>query len=452
LVLFYLILTHTVMTNLQNKNCPICTEQYNHSNRMIVPCVSCAFSCCSHCIRIYLKMDSTLYPQCMNCHVEWSTEFLSTYFPKSFLWKEYASKLKTWLYQKEISFVADTQQDWIDHQKQLEIQSRIKAITNRIKLYKRMIQELSEQILRLSDESERIKETRALSSGVYHNNGIVATCLRPHCLGYFIRHNETSLICPLCRINACPICMCEIDLSMPPHQCESSTLKSIQIIRNDCKPCPKCHVLIYKEEGCDQMWCTLCHVLFSWKTGQPLRQISWIHNPHYLEYVRSGRSDTRDVPLLPPYGLIAMLVQSYPKRDPIYYVYAQTVQLRDITLTQLGRSMFQHNYQTFLRERIEYMSKRISEQQYREFLFRKNKAKDKCNELSYWIRSFIQHISDTFHIIAEKNQPIVNDHYYESFHKIIMTHYDTTEKILRKYDSSVTNPFRDLYYEFMNHL
>lgn len=43
--------------------------------------------------------------------------------------------------------------------------------------------------------------------------------------------------------------------------------------------------------NCDQMWCTQCHVAFSWRTGQVVTN-GVVHNPHYYEWVRS-RNDGR---------------------------------------------------------------------------------------------------------------------------------------------------------------
>jgi len=45
------------------------------------------------------------------------------------------------------------------------------------------------------------------------------------------------------------------------------------------------------------MFCTQCHVSFSWKTGD-IQTGGVLHNPHYFEYMRS-RSDTGTIPRQP---------------------------------------------------------------------------------------------------------------------------------------------------------
>jgi hypothetical protein len=57
------------------------------------------------------------------------------------------------------------------------------------------------------------------------------------------------------------------------------------MLAKDSKPCPKCQSLIFKINGCDQIWCTQCHTAFSWKTGKFEKHI---HNPHYYEWQRKN--------------------------------------------------------------------------------------------------------------------------------------------------------------------
>ena len=84
------------------------------------------------------------------------------------------------------------------------------------------------------------------------------------------------------------------DTQQSRHVCNPDDVATFQALSQNTKPCPKCHVLIYKIDGCDQMWCTQCHVAFSWLQTR-------IHNPHYFEWMRqNNRVIPRDPLDIPP--------------------------------------------------------------------------------------------------------------------------------------------------------
>jgi hypothetical protein len=95
--------------------------------------------------------------------------------------------------------------------------------------------------------------------------------------------------CGICHVQVCPDCHEVVNRSEAPHQCDSSVVKSIQTISQETKPCPTCHVPIYKTEGCIHMWCVQCHTAFSWKTGNPIQKF---HNPHHQEWLESRARET----------------------------------------------------------------------------------------------------------------------------------------------------------------
>jgi len=71
------------------------------------------------------------------------------------------------------------------------------------------------------------------------------------------------------------------------HECDEDVVSCVSLLRTKCKFCPKCKVVIEKEEGgCDQMFCVMCKSLFSWKTGRLVTEGEPRHNPHYYEWER----------------------------------------------------------------------------------------------------------------------------------------------------------------------
>ncbi len=124
-----------------------------------------------------------------------------------------------------------------------------------------------------------------------------------------------ALLCGLCGVEICRDCheVISKDDSVPPlfasliegaeaekddkkdvvivapHICNPIMLASTKAIRRDTRNCPNCVTPIYRIEGCNQMWCTVCNNAFDWKTGQPIQGA--VHNPHYFEYLARSNNN-----------------------------------------------------------------------------------------------------------------------------------------------------------------
>lgn len=72
------------------------------------------------------------------------------------------------------------------------------------------------------------------------------------------------------------------------HVCNPDDVATASLLKKDSKPCPKCATLIFKIDGCDQMWCTQCHTAFNWRNGTIETKI---HNPHYYAWLRENTKD-----------------------------------------------------------------------------------------------------------------------------------------------------------------
>ena len=68
------------------------------------------------------------------------------------------------------------------------------------------------------------------------------------------------------------------------HTCDPASVETAKMLQKETRPCPTCKALIFKTDGCDQMWCTQCKTPFSWRTGK--KEEGRIHNPHYYEWLR----------------------------------------------------------------------------------------------------------------------------------------------------------------------
>lgn len=88
------------------------------------------------------------------------------------------------------------------------------------------------------------------------------SCQRRNCEGNIISIGG-EYRCNECYLKLCMGCL-EISHT---NACKKELMENVQSILKDCKPCPKCHVLIFKDGGCNHMHCLACQCDFDWTTG-----------------------------------------------------------------------------------------------------------------------------------------------------------------------------------------
>lgn len=256
-------------------DCQICSEKFNRSTRIQVECI-CGEICCRSCLKKYIQSKSE-DPHCMFCRVKWNLEFMSKHFEKNYISKEYRDYRENILYEKELGFLPATQPLV---EKQIKIET-IESEMSKLETEKyEMLRKYNEQI------RNKQRDINELKSKTTEKRRYVRKCPNNDCHGFL----STQLKCELCSSWVCSHCR-EIKGNQQdsPHTCDPQILESIQFLNNDTKPCPNCSALIYKIEGCSQMFCTECHVAFNWNT---LRiETGIIHNPHYFEWRRQRRNN-----------------------------------------------------------------------------------------------------------------------------------------------------------------
>jgi len=136
----------------------------------------------------------------------------------------------------------------------------------------------------------------------------VRACPWENCRGFL----SSAWKCGMCDNWTCPDCH---EVRGPTkdaeHTCDPNNVATAQLLAKDSRNCPKCAAMIFKINGCDQMWCTQCHTAFSWRTGRVETHV--VHNPHYFEYQRAHGTLPRqpgDVPCggFPDWGYVARLL------------------------------------------------------------------------------------------------------------------------------------------------
>lgn len=270
-----------------SKICDICCENYNQSTRAKITCeyVDCQYNACKNCVRTYL-VGTTSDPNCMNCKKIWSDQFLVKNLNRTFCEKEYRQHRKDLLVDREISKLPETM--------------IFAEQTKKIRHEEKQISEIRSKILELNKQLKELKiSTDVHNNNIYHirhgtdNNGkeperrkFIMNCPHDGCRGFL----SSQYKCELCENFTCPHCLEVIGISKDiPHTCNPDSVASAEFIKKDSKPCPQCGIRIHKIQGCNQMWCTQCHVAFDYNTLKI--DTGRVHNPEYYRYMRENNQN-----------------------------------------------------------------------------------------------------------------------------------------------------------------
>ena len=391
--------------------CNICTEKFNRSVHLPIKCMFCQFEACRSCCTRFIHTQKRF--TCMNpeqdehgeyvCRKEWSRKFMARVFTKSYMTTEFKELREDMLYEVEQSLFPYTQslieakkervrickeyQVYIDEQ-----QVKRNEISEKIRLLMRKrddIDEVSRQFIRERD----IKMGNTRNEAKLTKNFIRA-CPVEDCRGFL----SSQWKCGLCDSFTCPECHVPVGSfeEKKNHVCNEDDVKTAQLLNRDTKPCPKCATGIFKIEGCDQMWCTQCHTAFSWRTG---RIETNIHNPHYYEWQRRNNANG-EAPRNMGDNTVCGEVLDHNFIDHVRRKLHQPNVVLMSHITKYVRGILHLMYVTLhtyrndqvennQEERIQYLEKVITKEQFRKEIQRKNKAFQKNTEIHQVLQLFI---------------------------------------------------------------
>jgi len=221
----------------------------------------------------------------------------------------------------------------------------------------------------------------------------VRGCPWQNCRGFL----STAWKCGLCDNWTCPDCHEVRGLTKDvEHTCDPNNVATAQLLAKDSRNCPKCAAMIFKINGCDQMWCTQCHTAFSWRTGRIETHV--VHNPHYFEYQRARGTLLRqpgDVPCggFPDWPIVMRLIprahQHYGKIVNAYrsHGHCQWAMIPRYTV----------NAQTDNRDlRIKLMIGDFSEDIFKKKIQQREKARQRKTDIMQVIEMYMAVLNDLF--------------------------------------------------------
>ena len=330
-----------------------------------------------------------------SCNKPWTRKFMVSAMSSSFMNKAYRDHIERLFFEKEQALLPATQ-----------------PLVERI-----MEEESIRNRIRSLDEERRAFEARmkplydACYADLNHHNARVAApekerrqfirrCGDGDCRGFL----STAWKCGLCHKQTCKECLVcktptEGDEEEEQHICNPDNVETAKLLLQDSKPCPKCATLIFKIDGCDQMWCTQCHTAFSWIRGTVETQI---HNPHYYEWLRR-QSANGEIPRQPGDGvchnraLNQMIVPLYrnevfdlPMYSRLSYMVRMVIHIREVEVPRFRVDPVLNNEQL----RIKYMRGFINDAEFKKYLQRDHKKYEKNREIANILTLYVDTATD----------------------------------------------------------
>ena len=376
--------------------CTVCCETYNKSSKKKIACCFCDYELCRGCTSTYL-VNTTNEPHCMQCKHVWTRDFLGNNLTKKFIDNDLKNHRENILFTREKCLLPESQE-----------------YASNVLISRQMKPEIEELCAELHRGYVRLNKMRR-DQGTYETgrapNGVntksistkmfIRQCPSEECKGFL----SSAWKCGLCSKNFCAQCN---DEKGEAHVCDDDMVKTMKLLKNDTKPCPKCSTMIFKIEGCAQMWCTSCGTAFSWTTGRIEKGV--IHNPHYYEMQRNGdfvHRNAGDIPCggLPSSGELRNAIGVKRDTGGISTIYDCHRFVNHITHHELVFNYVLEDPNNN-RLRVEYLLNDITEKEMKKQLQMKDKAYHKMRDWRDLIEMLSHTLSDLFRQLILKEVDI----------------------------------------------
>lgn len=261
-------------------SCSICCEDFTNLTRARIVCPSCKLEQCRKCIRTYL-LNTSEQAHCMGCKHAWNRKFLIDATLNSYVNGDYKDHRANLLLEQEKARLPETMPAVENYKNITNIKKELVSDNLELEQLETQINKLKSTI---HDKKRKVKLYKhGKTDSTEKKRAFKQKCGVENCLGFL----STSWKCGVCESWTCPHCLEVLGKDKNcGHQCDPNNVESAKLIKKETRNCPACATPIYKINGCDQMWCTQCHIAFSWKTGMRVNGV--IHNPHFYQWQNQG--------------------------------------------------------------------------------------------------------------------------------------------------------------------
>lgn len=309
--------------------CQICCTDTDSDSSNTVTCPTCQSEACYECNTRYIT-GSYKEAECMFCHAPWSRDFVLG-FPKANK-KVYLEFLGRFIREQERDMLPGTQQEATVVAKIRELRVQIHGLKKNDSATKLVLQN---KISAYKDTPSSHSNKKAVKVVEF-----IYKCPQESCRG-FVSSDHT---CGTCQCHTCGKCR---NPSHEPAPCNKDDVQSVNAIESETRPCPKCYTNIFKASGCDQIFCTSCHVVFDYRTGEI--ETKSMHNPQFFEWLADNPMSTRiddiacgDLP--GPSEFIGILMANKNKHIKGHLMmYQRLIHIQDVVLPQFQEDRVKEN-------------------------------------------------------------------------------------------------------------
>lgn len=369
-------------------DCDICTHPFNKTVCKPVTCCHCNFIACKTCVCTFI-LGKFEEPGCMNCNKPFNQKFLTSSLGKTFTSKQLKEHRENVLFEREKALIPSTQVHVYEYLECKKLEKKYK--------------ENLELIMKIENENYYIKKTLDNKNEEKNNDKASVQfknkCKNGECNGFL----NKDWSCIVCERMSCSKCHGLKDVNVE-HECNEDDVKTVLALRRDTKPCPGCRVPIHKYDGCDQMFCTECKTIFDWRTGV-ISNSKVIHNPHYYEWVRERNGGLDRNPEDIECGReidddVIYKVMQFDKTRCLEKLCIRFLDARQRFIVPDGNV---HAYN--LEQRIKYIVKEITPEQFKKHIQKKEKEVMKKQELAQVFLTYSFCFTEYIHeFIANKDK------------------------------------------------
>ena len=254
-------------------------------------CEHCAYRMCRSCAqRWVMDDDATASPRCPACMTTWCKATCRGLLSATFMATKYRERERKRLLALELSRLPDTahaaKKAALTREYQ-RLSMEMQRVVRQLEVQQPMEEALLEECIALRARLARVHRSLGELAASGTQPSEVLRCSHRDCVGVV---DGVTGQCTRCEGKTCPVCH---EPHGESHVCDPAVVESLQLIKEQCRPCGACGAMSVRTEGCPVMWCAHCHAFWNWDTGIVVSSRGGLanapHNPDHRVWLASDR-------------------------------------------------------------------------------------------------------------------------------------------------------------------